>query len=103
LTGLAAYYASWRIMQLAIALAGAIAWAGIAAFFPETMHPNTRGIDKQQRETGRDWTFEFINPLSPLWLLRSPLLMAVVSCHARHYCTQHEVELISAFQLALCC
>jgi predicted MFS family arabinose efflux permease len=83
--GLAAYCASWRIMQLALAILGAIAWVLVLAFFPETMHPNTRGIDKQQRETGRGWTFKFINPLAPLWLLRSPLLMAVVSCHHTRY------------------
>lgn len=75
--GLAAYYASWRIMQLVLAVSGVLALACVIAFFPETMPPNTRGIDKKCQETGRRWSFEFINPLTPLWLLRSPLLMGV--------------------------
>lgn len=72
-------------MQLVLAVSGVLALACVIAFFPETMPPNTRGIDKKCQETGRRWSFEFINPLTPLWLLRSPLLMGVVSDHAGYY------------------
>jgi hypothetical protein len=45
--------------------------------FPETSHPGTLGIDKLTR---RRWIhITWVNPLSSLWLLRSPNLSAVVS------------------------
>jgi hypothetical protein len=44
--------------------------------FPETSHPGTLGIDKVTR---RKWIhISWVNPLSSLWLLRSPNLFAVV-------------------------
>jgi len=81
--GLADYYASWRIMQLALAVSGLIALACVVAFLPETSHPGSRGVEKLACDligTHRRWKLGFINPLGALWLLRSPLLMTVVSC-----------------------
>ncbi|KAG1721025.1 hypothetical protein EDB19DRAFT_1774591 [Suillus lakei] len=44
--------------------------------FPETSHPGTLGIDKLMR---RRWIhITWVNPLSSLWLLRSPNLFAVM-------------------------
>jgi MFS family permease len=77
--GLAAYYASWRIMQLALAMGGSLALGTMYRFFPETSHPNSLGVDKAKfLETKPGRNFKFINPVRSLWLLRSPLLMTVV-------------------------
>ncbi|KXN87031.1 putative transporter AQR1 [Leucoagaricus sp. SymC.cos] len=64
--GLAAEYASWRLMQ----------------FIIETSHPGARGVDKlrQKVESGTKvkWNEYFVNPLSPLGLLRAPNIVAVM-------------------------
>ncbi|KAG5651696.1 hypothetical protein H0H81_007755 [Sphagnurus paluster] len=72
--GLASQYASWRIMQNTIGVVGLIMFFSMWLFFPETSHPNTRGIDKIPQDSSK---FIFVNPLKPLALLRSPNLMAV--------------------------
>lgn len=79
--GLAAHYASWRVMQFALGMAGLIGFIFMFAFFPETSHPNSRGIDKVIRNS--DGTkissgFKIINPFKTLLLLRSPLLIMMV-------------------------
>lgn len=45
--------------------------------FPETSHPGTLGIDKQP-SLSRRWLPVFVNPLTPLGLLRSPNLLVAV-------------------------
>ncbi|KAF8875624.1 MFS general substrate transporter [Infundibulicybe gibba] len=80
--GVAAHYASWRVMQLALAVAGFLAFFIMLLFFPETSHPGKRGIDKLQPAPAssslwRSWKPFFINPLRPLSLLRSPNMLAV--------------------------
>ncbi|KAF8061835.1 major facilitator superfamily domain-containing protein [Lyophyllum atratum] len=72
--GLAAEYASWRIMQLVMGGVGGVMFICMLLFFPETSHPGTRGIDKLPAAS-RKWVF--VNPLRPLALLRSPNLLAV--------------------------
>ncbi|KAJ3566595.1 hypothetical protein NP233_g6898 [Leucocoprinus birnbaumii] len=80
--GIAAQYASWRHMQLIIGILGLIAFGIIWVFFPETSHPGTRGIDKlrRQAEGGAKirWTQYFVNPLSPLGLLRAPNIVTIM-------------------------
>ncbi|KZP06003.1 MFS general substrate transporter [Athelia psychrophila] len=73
--GLAAAYASWRVMQYTLGASGALAFAAVWLFLPETSHPGTRGIDqlRAMRRRGLVW----VNPLACLWLLRSPNLLAV--------------------------
>lgn len=69
-------------MQLSIGISGFLAFLLVVLFLSETSHPQTRGIDKyieslkQSREPRR--RFIWLNPLSSLWLLRSPNLLAVV-------------------------
>ncbi|RDB19431.1 putative drug/proton antiporter YHK8 [Hypsizygus marmoreus] len=80
--GLAAHYATWRIMQLALCSSGLVALAVMVLFFPETTHPGTRGIDKVRLDSvGTKTTsgFKFINPLQALWLLQSPVVLGVIS------------------------
>ena len=44
-------------------------------FFPETVHPGTRGIDKAQ---GPKKLFVWVNPFRCISFLRSPNIMAIV-------------------------
>ncbi|KII89528.1 hypothetical protein PLICRDRAFT_109834 [Plicaturopsis crispa FD-325 SS-3] len=81
--GLAAHYASWRVMQLSLGLSGLIAFVLMYFLLPETSHPNARGIDKLAAEEGlpegvtpRKWVW--VNPMGSLRLLRSPNLVAVM-------------------------
>ncbi|KAF8920192.1 MFS general substrate transporter [Mucidula mucida] len=86
--GVVAHLASWRVMQFILAGAGFLGFVCIFLFFPETSHPGVRGIEKlrQTRQIEEDqggslkenhlgWVW--VNPLRPLWLLRSPNLLAV--------------------------
>ncbi|KAG1899963.1 major facilitator superfamily domain-containing protein [Suillus fuscotomentosus] len=50
--------------------------------FPETSHPGTLGIDKLPSR--RRIHIKWINPLSSLWLLRSPNLFAVYILTSNH-------------------
>ena len=76
--GLAAHYYSWRLMQLVLGLVGLGTFFCILLFFPETYHPGQRGIDKLDPASLPSWRPVIINPLRPLWLLRSPNLIFVV-------------------------
>ncbi|KAF7974237.1 hypothetical protein HWV62_13122 [Athelia sp. TMB] len=85
--GLAAAYASWRVMQYVLGACGAVAFLGVYFFLPETSRPGTRGVDKLHGSIGvkgetvgtlRRNGIVWVNPLASLWLLRSPNLFAVV-------------------------
>ncbi|KAF8870318.1 major facilitator superfamily domain-containing protein [Infundibulicybe gibba] len=80
--GAVARYASWRVMQLALAISGALIFVTMFLFFPETSHPGKRGIDQVQPVSTptlwRSWKPFLVNPLRPLSLLRSPNILAVV-------------------------
>ncbi|KAJ8093432.1 hypothetical protein PM082_020289 [Marasmius tenuissimus] len=76
--GIAAHYASWRVMQAGLGVAGVLGFACVALFLPETSLPGTRGIDKRRAELGRENVpFVFPNPFKALLLLRSPVIVAV--------------------------
>ncbi|TFK35473.1 major facilitator superfamily domain-containing protein [Crucibulum laeve] len=75
--GIAAHYSSWRVMQFALGGIGLGAFIFMSFFFPETSHPGARGVDKLEGYTHPTWRPVLLNPLSPLWLLRSPNLLAV--------------------------
>ncbi|CAA7261029.1 unnamed protein product [Cyclocybe aegerita] len=77
--GLAAHYFSWRLMQLSLGFVGIAVFFCILLFFPETYHPGERGIDKADPASLPSWRPVLINPLRPLWLLRSPNLLAVTT------------------------
>jgi hypothetical protein len=68
-------------MQGILGLIGLIAFTTIYFLFPETSQPGARGIDKMKaaNEIDSSKTFIFINPLQSLWLLRSPVMLSVVS------------------------
>ncbi|KAF9460888.1 major facilitator superfamily domain-containing protein [Collybia nuda] len=77
--GFAVRYLSWRVMQLIIAFFGIMIYLAMLILFPETSHPGMRGIDKRRKKDpdARRSNIIFINPFRPLWLLRSPNLLAV--------------------------
>ncbi|KIK41378.1 hypothetical protein CY34DRAFT_806099 [Suillus luteus UH-Slu-Lm8-n1] len=76
LGGAAAQYWFWRNLHHSLAAWGLLELLLIYLSFPETSHPGTLGIDKITR---RKWIhISYINPLSSLWLLRSPNLFAVM-------------------------
>jgi predicted MFS family arabinose efflux permease len=80
LGGLAARYASWRVLQLALGICGAVLFATVLLFLPETSWPRTRGIDKL-READRSvvvrWSW-LRNPFAHISIFRSPNVLAVV-------------------------
>ncbi|KAF9009715.1 major facilitator superfamily domain-containing protein [Cyathus striatus] len=77
--GAAAHYASWRIMQYSLGVCGLVSFIFMLLFLPETSHPGSREVDKLVT-TGKHiprWRPVLLNPLRPLWLLRSPNLLLV--------------------------
>ncbi|KAF9043991.1 major facilitator superfamily domain-containing protein [Panaeolus papilionaceus] len=74
--GTVTYYYSWRIMQGSLGILGFVVWVMMLKFFPETSQPGARGVD-EILDKGEKPGFIFINPLRPLWLLRSPSLFAI--------------------------
>ena len=81
--GVAAHYFTWRHMQYALAVAGTVAFIFMIFLLPETIPPGARGIDKanegqEECEEKRPFKFVWLNPLSCLYLLRSPNLLALV-------------------------
>ncbi|KAK0493376.1 MFS general substrate transporter [Armillaria luteobubalina] len=76
--GWGAHYASWRWTQIALALAGLVAFVLMFFFLPETSHPGSRGMDKMRGADGalsKQWKWVWLNPFASLALLRSPNLM----------------------------
>ena len=68
-------------MQGILGLLGLIAFTTIYFLFPETSQPGAKGIDKMKaaNEIDSSKSFIFINPLQSLWLLRSPIMLSIVS------------------------
>ena len=84
LGGLAARYASWRLLQFALGGCGVALFAVVLLFLPETSWPHTRGIDKL-REAGEPINIRWSwvrNPLVHIPIFRSPNVLATV-CHFR--------------------
>ncbi|KAG2128833.1 major facilitator superfamily domain-containing protein [Suillus cothurnatus] len=80
LGGAATQYWSWRNLHYCLAAWGLVEMVLVYLSFPETSHPGTLGIDKVTR---RRWIhITWVNPLSSLWLLRSPNLFAVMLASA---------------------
>ncbi len=70
----------------------------VVFFFPETFHVGQRGIDKVDPETLPKWRPVFLNPLKPLWTLRSPNLLAVVgfvSIPLKSVCSRVLTQIVS--------
>ncbi|KAG1862655.1 MFS general substrate transporter [Suillus subluteus] len=80
LGGAATQYWSWRNLHYSIGAWGLVEMFLIYLSFLEMSHPGTLGIDKV---THRRWIhITSINPLSSLWLLRSPNLFVVMLASA---------------------
>ncbi|KAG1718412.1 major facilitator superfamily domain-containing protein [Suillus lakei] len=78
--GAATQYWSWRNLHYSIGAWGLLEMLLIYLLFPETSHPGTLGIDKLMH---RRWIhITWVNPLSSLWLLRSPNLFATMLASA---------------------
>jgi hypothetical protein len=75
---MAVYLASWRSIQTIIGVTVALIFLSMLVFFPETSHPGTTGKEKRGVHHPT-WRPVFLNFLSPLWILRSPALLLVVS------------------------
>ncbi|KAI0046832.1 MFS general substrate transporter [Auriscalpium vulgare] len=78
--GLAAHYASWRVMQVAFFVIGLALLAGMYPWLPETSHPNMRGIDKLHGECQEDtkqarWVW--VNPFGGVALLKRPNVLGL--------------------------
>jgi MFS family permease len=87
--GWLATFASWRIMQLCIALMGLIVFIMVVLLLPETSHPGARGIEKfplaesleirSVHSNKRSCRFLPLNPFRTLCLLKSPIVVLVVN------------------------
>ncbi|KAJ7908793.1 MFS general substrate transporter [Mycena leptocephala] len=92
--GWAAHYSSWRYLHLALAVFGGVLWFLMLLYLPETSHPGATGLEKlakAERNSTRDsqqtdasdeherpsFRWVWLNPLSSLWVLRSPNLALV--------------------------
>ena len=81
--GYITHYYSWRVVHGILCLVGLIGFTTFYFLFPETSQPGARGIEKMNASNGIDSpTFKFINPLEPLWLLRSPSMLLTVRFYA---------------------
>ncbi|KAG1900112.1 major facilitator superfamily domain-containing protein [Suillus fuscotomentosus] len=80
LGGAATHHWSWRNLHYSIGAWGLLEMLFIYLSFPETSHPGTLGIDKLPSR--RSIHITWINPLSSLWLLRSPNLFVVMLASA---------------------
>ena len=67
-------------MQGILGFVGLIAFIIIYFLFPETSQPGAKGIDRLEAmdDVDSSRSFVFLNPLQPLWLLRSPLMLLLV-------------------------
>ncbi|KAJ3559336.1 hypothetical protein NP233_g11287 [Leucocoprinus birnbaumii] len=72
--GLTTQYFSWRVLQVALGVFAALGLNCILFALPETSHLGTIKIDTHEHRSKPRWRSALINPLSPLWLLRSPPL-----------------------------
>ncbi|KAJ8582146.1 MFS general substrate transporter [Rhizopogon salebrosus TDB-379] len=76
LGGIAAQYWSWRNLHYSLAGWGLLEMILIYLSFPETSHPGSLGIEKVVRM--RRFHIAWVNPLSSLWLVRSPNVFATM-------------------------
>lgn len=75
--GVMAYYWSWRAIHVSIAAFCCAVLVSIVFFFPETIHPGTKGLDRCERSgrvPSKVWPV-MLNPLEQLALLRSPNIL----------------------------
>ncbi|OAX33669.1 MFS general substrate transporter [Rhizopogon vinicolor AM-OR11-026] len=72
--GAAAQYWSWRNLHYSLGVWGLLEMLLIYLSLPETSHPGVMGIEKVTAK--RRFNIAWVNPLSSLWLLRSPNLLA---------------------------
>ena len=98
--GIAAHYFTWRHMQFILSAAALIQFFLVYFFLPETMHPGERGVEKDTamqndncHERTRKKGIVLLNPLGCLYLLRSPMLLSIVSSPSLYavthiYCVQ---------------
>lgn len=73
-------------MQLSLGVIGLLVFLFVFLVFPEICHPGERGVDKVDPSSLPTWRPILINPLKSLWLLRSPVLLAVVGLSANFHC-----------------
>ncbi|KAG6330388.1 hypothetical protein ID866_8700 [Astraeus odoratus] len=92
--GTAAQYWSWRGFQIALGIWGFVQMALMYLFLPETAHPNTRGIDKVKGGERPRQRLVWINPLSSLVLLRSPILMLITVANTFVLITDYGLSLV---------
>lgn len=79
--GWGAHYASWRLTQFCLGIAGLFTCLLMFFFLPETSHPGSRGIEKVWAASDSDkkpFKWVWLNPLSSLRLMRSPVLLLMV-------------------------
>ncbi|KIJ29137.1 hypothetical protein M422DRAFT_269567 [Sphaerobolus stellatus SS14] len=75
--GIAATYASWRLMQIIIFGMSLSSLISVIMFLPETCHPGSRGVDKLREGAelaGRTYRSKWVwlNPFQSLKLFRGP-------------------------------
>ncbi|KAJ7244204.1 MFS general substrate transporter [Mycena haematopus] len=102
--GWGAKYSSWRNVQFGLFFVGLLVFLGMLALLPETSHPGTLGMDKPEESesthnSGRKFKWVWLNPLSCLWLLRSPNLLFVTIAGATVLLTDYTLLVPIAYTL----
>jgi hypothetical protein len=71
---------SWRAVHVIFGILGLIVFTTIYFFFPETIQPGVKGIDKMKAANGTESStpLMFINPFKPFWLLCNPAMLLTV-------------------------
>ncbi|KAJ7097115.1 MFS general substrate transporter [Mycena belliarum] len=77
--GWVAHYASWRYLQLGLAVFGGFLVAAMLSYLPETSHPGMTGLEKAHADdtTRPPFRWVWLNPVASLWFLRSPNLALI--------------------------
>ncbi|KAG6325825.1 hypothetical protein ID866_13264, partial [Astraeus odoratus] len=70
-------------------------------FLPETAHPNTRGIDKAEEGERPRQILVWVNPLSSLVVMRSPVLMLITVANTFSLVTDYALLVPLAYTIGV--
>ncbi|KAJ7073033.1 MFS general substrate transporter [Mycena amicta] len=105
--GVVAHYSSWRWLQVALCVAGAVIWGAMVRWLPETSHPGKTGMERMWKEESeldesanaeadadrpRKLRWVWLNPFACLWLLRSPNLLLTTYATAATLVTEFGLQ-----------
>ncbi|EIW61033.1 MFS general substrate transporter [Trametes versicolor FP-101664 SS1] len=97
--GLAAHYASWRLMQWALFLMGLAAYILVLFWFPETLDPEVAKEKFRAAGGVEGRRFVWLNPVKSLALLRSPNILIVTLAGSTTFLTDYALLIPLSFTI----